>query len=100
MMFYFGRYFMAGDDPQRQARFNASWQLREVRFCHRLITGVWGCAFVGDLIVRIVLIYNAPASTVLIVSPILIGTLTTVTMIWTFSYGRRVRMRALARVNG
>ncbi len=31
MMFYFGRYFMAGADPQRQARFNAAWQLPEVR---------------------------------------------------------------------
>ncbi len=99
MMFYFGRYFMAGGDPQRQARFNAAWQLPEVRFCHRLITSVWGCAFVGELILRIILIYNVSASTVLIVSPILIGTLTTITMIWAFSYGRRVRLRALARLN-
>jgi hypothetical protein len=42
MMFYFGRYFMAGADLQRQARFNAAWQLPDVRFSHRLITSVWG----------------------------------------------------------
>jgi hypothetical protein len=70
-----------------------------VRFCHRLITSVWGCAFVGELIIRIILIYNVSASTVLIVSPILVGTLTTVTMIWAFSYGRRVRLRALIQLN-
>ena len=99
LMFYLGRYFMAGKDPQRQARFNASWQVPEVRFSHRLVTSVWGCAFIGDLILRIILIYNTSASTVLIVSPILIGTVTTVTMIWTFSYGRRVRSRALNRLN-
>jgi hypothetical protein len=99
LMFYFGRYFMAGKDPQRQARFNASWQLPEVRFSNRLITCVWGCAFAGDLILRIVLIYNTSASTVLIVSPILIGAVTTVTLIWTFSYGRRVRLRVLTRLN-
>ena len=99
MMFYFARHFMAGADPQRQARFNAAWQLPEVRFSHRLITSVWGCVFVGELILRIVLIYHVPASTVLIVSPILIGSLTIVTMIWAFSYGHRVRLRASAQLN-
>jgi hypothetical protein len=53
---------------------------------------------VGELILRIVLIYNASAATVLIVSPILLGTLTVVTMIWAFSYGHRVRLRALAQL--
>ena len=98
MMFYFGRHFIAGTDPQRQARFNSAWQLPQVRFAHRLITIVWGCAFVGELILRIILIYHASAATVLIVSPILLGTLTIVTMIWAFSYGRRVRLRALAQL--
>lgn len=98
MMFYFARYFIAGTDPARQARFNASWQFPEVRFCHRLITTVWGCAFVGELVVRIILIYNLPAAAVLIVSPILIGVLTIGTMVWAFAYGHRVRVRALARL--
>ncbi len=98
MMFYFARHFIAGADPQRLARFNSGWQLREVRFAHRLITTVWGCAFVGELIIRIILIYNASAATVLIVSPILLGSLTIATMIWAFSYGHRVRLRALAQL--
>ena len=99
LMFYFGRHFMAGTDPERQARFNAAWQLSEVRFCHRLITTVWGSAFVGELIVRIILIYNVSPATVLVVSPILIGALTLVTMIWAFSYGHRVRLRAVVQLN-
>jgi hypothetical protein len=99
MMFYFGRHFMAGADPLRQARFNAAWQLPEVRFSHRLITSVWGCVFVGELVLRIILIYHVSAPTVLIISPILIGTLTIVTMIWAFSYGHRVRLRASAQLN-
>jgi hypothetical protein len=98
MMFYFARHFVAGADPERQARFNSGWQLPEVRFAHRLITTVWGSVFVGELIVRIVLIYNASAATVLIVSPVLLGTLTLVTMIWAFRYGHRVRLRALAQL--
>jgi hypothetical protein len=99
MMFYFARHFMAGGDLERQARFNAAWQLPEVRFCHRIITFVWGCVFVGELVLRIVLIYHLSAAVVLIIAPILIGVLTIVTMVWAFSYGRRVRLRALAQLD-
>jgi uncharacterized membrane protein len=98
MMFYFNRYFVAGAEPRRQATFNAAWQLPEVRFCHRLITVVWGCVFVGELIVRIVLIYTLPPAMVLIISPILIGVLTILTMLWAFRYGHRVRLRAIAKM--
>ena len=97
MMFYFSRYFIADADPERKARFNAAWQFREVRFCHRLITIVWGCVFVGELMIRLALIYRLPAAQVLVISPILLGVLTLVTMFWAFSYGHRVRLRALAR---
>jgi hypothetical protein len=95
MMFYFARYFIAGADMERHARFNLSWQLPEVRLCHRLITTAWGCVFVGDFLIRIVLIYALPAEMVLIISPVIMGTLTIVTMVWSFSYGYRVRMRVL-----
>ncbi len=69
--------------------------LREVRFCHRLITVVWGCVFVGELSLRVILIYTLPAAMVLVISPILIGILTIVTMLWAFSYGHRVRLRVV-----
>jgi hypothetical protein len=98
MMFYFSRYFIAGMDEERQARFNSSWRLSEVRFCHRLITTVWGCVFVGELLIRVVLIYTLSAALVLIISPLMIGTLTIVTMIWAFSYGHRVRLMALQQL--
>ena len=99
LMFYFGRYFMAGTDLQRQARFNSAWQFPDVRFSHRLITSVWGGVLLGELILRIILIYNTSAAVVLIVSPILMGALTIATMIWTFRYGHRMRLRAIARLN-
>jgi len=54
---------------------------------------------VGELILRIILIYNTSAATVLVASPILLGTLAIGTMIWAFSYGRRVRLRAMAQLN-
>jgi ABC-type cobalamin transport system permease subunit len=70
-----------------------------VRFSHRLITTVWGCVFIGELILRIILIYNVSPAAVLIISPVLLGTLTIATMIWAFSYGHRVRLRALDQLN-
>jgi len=99
MMFYFSRHFIAGSDEQRRAKYNSSWQLPEVRFCHRLITTVWGGVFVGELIIRMILIYTLPPALVLVISPVLIGVLTIATMVWAFSYGHRVRIRALAQLD-
>jgi hypothetical protein len=93
MMFYFGRHFVAGDDARKRERFNASWELPQVRLANRLITIVWGTVYVGELIVRVVLIYTLPAQLVLVFSPLLIGGLTVFTIIWTFGYVRRIRMR-------
>jgi hypothetical protein len=94
MMFYFGRYFVAGADAQRRERFNASWALPQVRFANRLITIVWGAVYVTELVVRVILIYTISTQLVLVISPILIGGLTLFTIIWTFAYVRRVRVRA------
>src|SRR5438445_10765841 len=98
-MFSAGYNHCFGPYMQRQARFISASQFTELRFSLRLITSVWVCVFVGDLILRIILIYDVSASTVLIISPILIGTLTVFTMIWTFRYGHRVRLRASAQLN-
>jgi hypothetical protein len=93
MMFYFGRHFVAGNDTQRRERFNASWELPQVRFANRLITIVWGTVYVAELIVRVILIYTVSTQLVLVLSPLLIGGSTVVTIIWTFNYVRQVRRR-------
>ena len=93
LMFYFGRYF-TGTDPKRLAGYDAAWQFPHVRFAHRLITTVWGVVFVTELILRIIMIYKIPAAAVLILSPVLLGSLTVATMIWTFRYATSVRRRA------
>jgi hypothetical protein len=93
MMFYFGRHFTAGDDPRKIERFNASWALPEVRFAHRLITVVWGAVYVLELVVRVILIYTVSTQLVLVLSPILIGGGTVLTLAWTFRYVRILRAR-------
>ena len=64
-----------------------------MRFANRLITIVWGTVYVAELIVRVILIYALSAQMVLVFSPVLIGGFTILTIIWTFSYVRRIRVR-------
>ena len=93
VMFYFGRYFMAGTDPQKRATFDARWANPIARRTHRLITAVWGLVYVGEFLLRVVLVYRAPAPVVLAVSPFMIGAATIVTVMWTFWYAFRIRAR-------
>lgn len=91
IMFYFGRYFMAGKDPQKRATFDARWQDPRSRWAHRLVTVVWGLVYTGEFVVRVMLAYRASAPIVLVVSPFLTGAATILTVIWTFWYAFRVR---------
>jgi hypothetical protein len=93
LMFYVGRQFIAGKDPEKIAEFNAQWQRPYARFVHRLITSVWGIAYVGEFIIRVILVYTLPAAFVLALSPILLGGITIGTITWTFAYVRHARRR-------
>lgn len=99
MMFYFGRHFIGGGDATRRRRFEASWALPEVRFTSRLITVVWGIVYVGEFGMRVALILLVPVAWVLVISPVLLGSLTLVTILWTFRYAKRARERALPKVD-
>ena len=84
---------MAGKDPQKRETFNARWQNPVVRRGHRLVTLVWGLVYVGEFLVRIILVYSLPAPVVLIISPFTIGFATISTIIWTFWYAKKIRER-------
>lgn len=93
LMFYFGRQMMAGRDPVKRAQFDAQYQHPYARFVHRLITIVWGVAYVGEFILRVVLVYTLPTAVVLLVSPFLIGGITVATILWTIGYVRYATKR-------
>lgn len=98
LMFYFGRYFMAGRDPIKRARFEASWKLAEVRHGNRLVTSVWGMVFTGELCLRILLVYTLEPAAVLIISPLILGVFTVATVVWSLAYARRMRQRVLPQL--
>lgn len=93
IMFYFGRFFMAGKDPQKRETFNARWQIPAVRRGIQLMTLVWGVVYVGEFLVRIIMVYSLPTPVVLIVSPFIIGFATIFTIVWTFWYAKKIRER-------
>jgi hypothetical protein len=96
MMFYFGRYFMTGGEPKKRKLFEDRWQNPIVRRGHRLITVVWGLVYLGEFILRVILVYTLAASIVLAVTPILLGLATIFTIIWTFRYAYELRDRGLS----
>ena len=93
LMFYVGRQFIAGKDPEKRAQFNQQWNSPYARFVHRLITTVWGVAYVGEFIIRIILVYTLSTALVLAISPILLGGITLGAIVWTFSYVRHAQRR-------
>ena len=99
LMFYFGRYFMAGRDDHRREIFNVRWHNPVGRRANRLITVTWGLVNVGEFVLRVALVYHLPAPVVLAITPFLTGLATVGTIIWTFWYAYKVRdrMNAVAR---
>lgn len=93
LMFYFGRYFMAGRDSKKRQVFDARWHDPVGRRANMLVTVVWGLVYVGEFVFRVALVYRLPAAVVLAITPFLTGVATGGTIIWTFWYAYRVRER-------
>ena len=89
LMFYFGRYFATANDPVRRTSYNKLWQYPYFCYVNRVITLVWGVAYLGEFILRVILVYTLPTAIVLAVSPIILGGLSILTLAWTFAYARR-----------
>jgi hypothetical protein len=93
LMFYVGRQMLAGNDVTKLANYNASWQNPYGRFVHRLITTVWGLAYVGEFIVRVILAYTLPPTEAFALGSTLLVVVTAGAFIWTFAYIRHTRQR-------
>jgi intracellular septation protein A len=71
VIFYIARSITTQHDPQRVARFNADWSIPQIRSFYRLMTLVWGCITIAELVLHTVLVFHLPISTMLMLSPIL-----------------------------
>ena len=86
LMFYFGRQILAGSNQAKIIAYNARWQYPHVRFFFRLITTVWGFAFLGDFLLRALFVYTFPSAVVLLISPFVSAGITIGTIMWSLAY--------------
>lgn len=93
LMFYFGRYFETSDEPAKVTEFNAMWQYPYFRHVVRLITLVWGVAYLGEFLLRVVMASTLPIPVVVAISPVVFAAITVAAFVWTFAYVRWARQR-------
>jgi intracellular septation protein A len=95
LMFYLNRQFVAGEDPTKLAWWNGLWEFPRFRESQRLVTAVWGIAYIVEALARVGLaIYVSPAEVVAI-SPILAFGVTILLIAWTRRYMLAMRERRI-----
>jgi hypothetical protein len=77
-----------GPDTRQGREFTGLWQYEGFRQVFRVITVVWGVAYVAEAAARIVIVQNTPAGTALATSKVLPYAVTAALAAWTFGYGR------------
>jgi hypothetical protein len=70
-MFYMGRAFATGGDPEKVAEFNELWNLPTVPRRFRFVTAVWGVGLVGEAALRTVLALTISTETFLVMAQVI-----------------------------
>ncbi|HEU0317970.1 MAG TPA: VC0807 family protein, partial [Solirubrobacteraceae bacterium] len=99
LMFYFGRRFATDGSPAGHAAWASYWDRSPTfRRSNRVMTTVWGVAFVVEAAIRVVAAYTLSTSTVVGLSATVPLVVVGLLMAWTFAYGGRTRARSRAEV--
>ncbi len=77
--------------PEQLARLNAGWQVPYGRFVRRLITLVWGLAFVGEALLDTYLLYHLPITQYVVIHPLLYWGTMVAAFGWAILYGRHAQ---------
>ena len=93
LMFTFAREF-TGPDTAKGQEMTMFWQHEGYRSAFRVITAVWGFAFLIEAGLRVVIVYNTSAGTALAVSKVTPFLFAGVMMAWTFGYGAHRKKKA------
>jgi hypothetical protein len=97
LWFYVIRYFVSSNDRERAAAFSANWQYPGFRTFIRVLTLTWGLTYVGEFILRVILVYNMPIAQFLAVSPFIFYGITFAIIAFTFAYSNRARRQGEER---
>ena len=98
LMFSFAREF-TGPDTAKGREMTKLWQYEGYRRVFRVITAVWGVAFLVEAALRVVIVYNTSTGTALAISKVTPFLFAGIVSAWTLAYGahrkkQSVRMAA------
>jgi intracellular septation protein A len=96
LMFYFGRRFATDGSAESAAWWNGLWQYAGFRRTQRVITIVWGVAYLAEAVLRIALTYVLSIKTMVLVTNVLPLVVLAGLIGWTMLYARRARARSAA----
>jgi hypothetical protein len=82
-----------GHDSRQGREFTDLWQYREFRHVFRVMTIVWGAAYMVEAAARVVIVQNTSAGTALAISKVLPYAVAGVLVLWTVGYGRYQKRR-------
>lgn len=94
LAFYFGRRYATDGTVAGAAWWDGLWQYPSFRRSQRAITIVWAVAFLGDAIVRLLLIATLPFSTSVVVAPFVLVVAIAAGVTITIGIGKRTRRGA------
>jgi hypothetical protein len=90
IMFYFGRKFGTDGSAAGVARWNSYWDdLSVFRHGQRVMTVVWGLAFLAEALIRIPLVYLLPVSVGVLIADVFPFVVIALLVTWTVMYARR-----------
>jgi hypothetical protein len=88
LMFYVSRQFTAGQDEAAITQFNALWKRPGARQVFRILTIVWGVGWVGEFLLRVLLVESLTIPQVLVIGPFLFNGITIALIAWTIVWTR------------
>jgi len=96
LMFFFARQFTAGDDPEKIAAWNARVEIPGFRQAMRVLTAVWGLAFLGKAALWTAAALLLSPTAALLSGPAIGFGAFAVLMAWTIAFARRGAARLAA----
>ncbi|HXZ02820.1 MAG TPA: VC0807 family protein [Stellaceae bacterium] len=100
LMFYVIRQFAAGNDPARLLWWNGLWQLADFRAAQRLVTLVWGAAYLVEALLRVGFALTLSPAEVVAISPVMAFGALIALIAWTRRYLGALRERRLRAQHG
>jgi intracellular septation protein A len=95
LMFYINRQFVAGDDPIKLEWWNGLWEFPHFRAAQRLVTTVWGIAYIVEALVRVGFALVMSPAQVVAISPVMAFGVTIALIAWTRRYMLAMRERRI-----